>query len=185
MRLSPALLVGLASFVGLAACATDPAPSPDAPAATASGGLVLGPDGLGRLGAETPFDTAAVRAALPAGFAVEVHAVETEAGRVPAIWALRDGLLVLEVFGGETVSRIDAASDPVAGPGGARVGQSFADAGGDGMDCAPGAGAFAGRAVCEDGGVRYVFAHAHAGDGLPDRDALAEALLERIVWTAE
>lgn len=175
---APALLAA----VLLAACAGEPEPPP----AADDGALVLSDDGLGGLSAETPFDTAAVRAALPAGFAVEVH----PAAAGPGVWALRDGLLVLEVSAGADglVGRIDAASDQVAGPTGARTGQSYVDAGGDAMRCDPGVGEFAARVVCRPrrgSPLRYVFAHAAAPGTEPTDDQLAAALLERIVWTAE
>ncbi len=175
----------------LAACAGDPAPGASAPAPSTPSVLTLDADGVGALGAETPFDTASVRRALPPGFAVELRSVETDAGLVPVAWALRDGLLVLEVYGddGETVGRIDAASDQVEGPGGARTGQTFADLDGAGMDCDPGEQELSGRVVCRPtrgGSVRYVFAHADADAGrLPDDDRLGNALLERLVWSAD
>ncbi len=188
----PSSRLALALAMALAACAGDPSPdaasttSPDAPTAQ----LTLDDDGIRPLGAETPFDTAAVRSALPPGFAVELRSVETEAGLVPVAWALRDGLLVLEVYAGDdgaTVGRIDAASDQVAGPDGARTGQSFADLDGGRMDCEPGDGDLTGRVVCRasrGASVRYVFAHGGA-DAMPDDDQLANALLERMVWTAD
>ena len=177
----------------LAACAGDPAPAVDAtPSAPGDPATVLtmDADGVGRLGAETPFDTAAVRSALPGGFAVELRSVETEDGLVPVAWALRDGQLVLEVYpGGDgRVTRVDAASDQVAGPNGARTGQSFADLDGGSMDCDPGEAELSGRVVCRPrrgGPVRYVFAHAAAAGEVPDDDQLATALLERLVWSAD
>ena len=188
----PPSRLALVLALALAACADDPtpvaAPSPDDPAAR----LALDTDGVGQLGAETPFDTAAVRSALPPGFAVELRSVETEAGPTPVAWALRDGLLVLEVYPGDdgaTVGRIDAASDQVAGPDGARTGQTYADLGGGRMDCEPGERDLAGRVVCRasrGASVRYVFAHAAAdASRLPDDDQLADALLERMVWTTD
>ena len=184
-------LAGLALF---AACADAPAPAAPRPASPTDPvtRLTLDAGGVGPLGAETPFDTAAVRAALPAGFVVELRSVETDAGLVPVAWALRDGQLVLEVYpdaASAAVARIDAASDQVAGPGGARTGQTFDALGGADMDCDPGDAELSGRVVCRPasgGAVRYVFAHADADDGrLPDDDRLANALLERLVWTAD
>ena len=175
-----AVALGLVLF---SAC-TEAPDTPPAAQDDASGALVMGPGGVGRLGAETPFDTAAVRAALPAGFAIEVRTAETEAGRVPVVWALRDGLLVLEVHGDDgRVTRIDAASDQVGGPDGARTGQSFAEVEGGRMDCEPGERDLSGRVVCGRGPVRYVFATAASSDA--DDDELADALLERLVWTAD
>ena len=191
--MSPSRLA-LALALVLTACAGDPAPDADpaSPLTDVATALTLDADGVGRLGAETPFDTAAVRAALPPGFVVELRSAETEAGLVPVAWALRDGLLVLEVYpsdDGAQVGRIDAASDQVAGPDGARTGQTFAELDGAGMDCEPGEGGLSGRAVCRQGrgeSVRYVFAHADAdAGGLPSDDQLADALLERLVWTAD
>ena len=180
--------LALAFGVALAACADAPAPDPAPLSADPAAALALGADGVGALGAETPFDAAAVGAALPPGFAVEPHLT----GGVPVLWALRDGLLVLEVYPGDDgarVGRIDAASDAVAGPDGARTGQTFAELDGAGMDCEPGDGELSGRAVCRRGRgepVRYVFAHAGADvGGLPSDDQLADALLERLVWTAD
>ena len=179
----------LLATLALAACADDPAPAPS-PDETSTA-LTLGPAGAGRLGAETPFDTAAVRSALPAGFAVESHTAETERGTVPVVWALRDGLLVFEVYAddaGARVARIDVASDQVEGPGGARTGQTFAELDGASMDCDPGEADLSGRVVCRAGrgrDVRYVFAHAAAVGTVPDDDQLTDALLERMVWTAE
>ena len=184
--MSRSLLPVAALALALAACG--PEPSEPAAPGHAPSALVLDDEGVGRLGAETPFDTAAVRAALPAGFAVEVRSAETERGVVPVVWALRDGLLVLEVYGDDgRVGRVDAASDQVEGPGGARTGQSFAEVDGGRMDCEAGAADLAGRVVCRQGrgAVRYVFAHAAAVGTVPDDDQLADALLERLVWQAD
>ena len=180
--MTPRPLLVLAAALAVSACGPDgPA---DSVAPVPPSALVLGADGVAGLGAATPFDTAAVRAALPPGFAVE---------RQPgggALWALRDGRLVLEVYPGEggRVGRIDAVSDDVVGPDGARVGlQTFADL--DGLDCEPGAASLDGRAVCRRRGspVRYAFASRAVvpGQPLPPADGLAGALLERLVWTAE
>ena len=168
----------------LAACA-DPAPAgrgtdePDE--------LALTRDGAGRLGAATPFDTTAIQAALPAGFTVEAH---TGAAGAPVVWALRDGQIVFEVYPdavGTAVGRIDAPNAAVAGPQGARPGQTFAEAGGAGLDCAPGTSDLADRAVCTIGGVEVVFASAAlvGQTALPADDALADAFLERLVWRAD
>ena len=190
----PPSRLALALAVALAACAGDAAPDDASPAppGSSTAQLALDADGVHQLGAETPFDTAAVRSALPPGFTVELRSVETEAGPAPVAWALRDGLLVLEVYpsdDGATVGRIDAASDQVTGPDGARTGQTFADLDGGQMDCEPGDGDLAGRVVCRasrGSPVRYVFAHADAdASRLPDDDQLADALLERVVWTAD
>lgn len=192
--MAPRLLPLLLATLGLGACASEPEPAPSASLGSeTSAALTLGADGIGRLDGSTPFDTAAVRAALPPGFTVELRSVETEAGLVPVAWALRDGQLVLEIYpdeDGATVGRVDAASEQVEGPTGLRVGQTFADADGADMDCDLGTEELSGRAVCRPasgGPVRYVFASRYTdpGGALPPPDSLANALLERLVWTAE
>lgn len=163
----------------------------DSLATTPTTDLTLGEAGVGQISSETPFDTAAVRAALPSGFTTELRGAEIEAHVVPVVWALRDGQLVFEVYAdasGARVGRVDAPSEAVVGPGGARVGQTFADVGGAGMDCEPGAEELSGRAVCrgDADGVLYVFASQQTlGPDLPASDALAEALLERLVWQTD
>ena len=183
----PRLLAALG--LALAACGPDPAPGAAPASAPASSALTMTDDGVGPLGAETPFDTAAVRAALPAGFAVERQSAETEGEAVPVVWALRDGLLVLEVYPGDDgrVGRVDASSDQVEGPDGARTGQTFAELDGAGMRCEPGEHELGDRVVCRKrrGAVNYVFAHAAAAGTMPDDDELADAILERLVWRAD
>lgn len=194
--LSPS--AGLISALALAACVGEtPAPASDVPAsgaladsAATAPDLVLGPEGLGRLGAATPFDTAAVRAALPAGFTAERRSVETAAGLVPVVWALRDGQLVLELYAdaaGAHVGRIDAPGESVVGPGGAHAGQTFADVNGAAMDCEVGTDEQSDMAVCRGAGLSYVFAsQALVGrTTLPPADSLQGALLERLVWRAD
>ncbi|HEX8385663.1 MAG TPA: DUF1131 family protein [Rubricoccaceae bacterium] len=192
MRPAPLLS---AAVLTLAACGGDPAaPDPSATGGTrveGSADLVVGEAGVGPLGAETPFDTAAVRAALASGFTTELRSVETARGLVPVVWALRDGQLVLELYAdpsGARVGRVDAPNEAVSGPGGARVGQTFADVGGADMDCEAGTDELSGRAVCrgDDRGVLYVFASQQTlGPDLPPAEALTDALLERLVWRAD
>ena len=177
-------------LLALAGCA-DEAPGTGA-GEPAAPGTLLGIDasGVGALSAETPFSPEAVRAALPEGFEIETGRIETERDTVPVLYAFSDGQIILEVFPDRTrdrVGRIDAASALVAGPQGARPGDGFSDVGGGGMDCQPGTEELAGRAVCRASGggpVRYVFAHgADTPRGaLPERDVLAQSILERIVW---
>lgn len=169
----------LASCSDRAPDASDPATDPNA--------LTITRDGAGRLGAATPFDTTAIRAALPAGFDTERHDGPSGA---PVVWALRDGQIVFEVYpdaAGLAVGRVDAPNAAVAGPQGARPGQTFAEAGGADLDCAPGTDDLAGRAVCRSGGVDLVFASAAlvGQTALPPDAALADASLERIVWRAD
>lgn len=178
-----AMPLALVLPLALAACGAPSADVPaDAPAATP--GLTLTADGAGRLGAETPLDSAAVRQALPAGFVTERHDGPDGA---PAVWALRDGQIVFELTGGDTVTRIDAPSEAVTGPGGVRPGQTFAEAGGDRGDCALGTDDLRDRAVCDADGVSLVFAsEALVGQAaLPPAEALAGAVLERLVWRAD
>ena len=183
--------LALSLAVALAACGGEPEPEAPAAMPELSALLTLGEGGVGRLDGSVPFDTAAVRAALPGGFTVELRSAETDAGLVPVAWALRDGQLVLEVFGdGGRVARVDAVSAEVDGPDGRHVGQTFAEANGAAMDCEPGTAELGGRAVCRPNRgapIRYVFASRFATPGgpLPPADSLADAFLERLVWLAD
>ena len=174
-------------MLALAACGGDDAPAPGgAPAASRTGGLTLSAEGVAGLSAATPFDSASVREALPAGFTTERHDAPDGAA---AVWALRDGQIVFEVTGDTsgTVTRIDAPNEDVSGPGGVRPGQTFAEAGAADLDCALGADDLRDRAVCRGAGVDLVFAsRALVGQSaLPPADSLADAFLERLVWRAE
>ncbi len=183
-------LLLLAPLLALAACS----PNAEAPATGAApptgAALELTASGVARLGAATPFDSAAVHDALPPGFTTERHA---EADGTPTIWALRDGQIVFEVYpaagatgAAATVGRIDAPNEDVRGPAGVHPGQTFAEAGAAALDCALGADDLRDRAVCRGDGVDLVFAsQALAGQtDLPDAAALADAFLERLVWRA-
>ena len=175
----------LALSLSLAACSPEaPAPGMEAPDT-----LALTADGAGRLGAATPFDTASVRAALPAGFTTEMHDGQSGA---PEIWALRDGQIVFEVTassaeGVTTVGRIGAPNAAVAGPRGVHPSQTFAEAGGADLECAPGTGALQDLAVCRDAGVDLVFASQSlvGRTAMPPADSLGDAFLERLVWRAD
>ena len=182
-----------AGAVLAAGCGGEPPPTAAPDRVPDQAGLALTADGAGRLSAATPFDSAAVRDALPAGFTTERH--DGPAGE-PVIWALRDGQIVFEVYAageagaGEaaaSVGRIDAPSDLVRGPGGAQPGQTFAEAGGAALDCTLGTGDLRDRAVCRGAGVDLVFAdRALVGQTvLPPDAALAGAFLERLVWRAD
>ena len=175
--------------LALAACADAPAPS--APDATPPppGGLVLSDDGLAGLDAGTPFTPEAVAEAIGEGVTAEL-APGTDAGSAGTLWVLRDGLLLAEVLreprmaGGDGPTRVEVVGAGIAGPGGAEVGQAFADTELARRDCEVGTGDRAGSAVCELGGVELVFAHGGDPAALPDADALGRALLTRMVWRA-
>lgn len=180
-RLAPLLMLALAACGGESVPEAD-----DSPGAPRPGGLSLTSDGVAGLSRATRFDSASVRAALPAGFTTERHDAP---GGAAAVWALRDGQIVFEVTGDTsgTVARIDAPNEDVSGPGGVHPGQTFAEAGAADLDCALGAGDLRDRAVCRGAGVDLVFAsQALVGQrALPPADSLADAFLERLVWRAE
>ena len=154
--------------------------------------LVLTEDGVGGLSGTTPFSPEAIQAALPEGFAIEEGRVMTERDTIPVYYAFSEGQIILEVYPDRTreqVGRVDAASELVVGPGGARAGAGFGEVDGDEMSCEPGDAELTGRAICKPssgGPVRYVFAHgADTGRGeLPSREVMAQSILERIVWEA-
>ncbi len=154
--------------------------------------LTMSEAGAGQVTAQTAFSPEALREALPEGFEIETGQLNLADDTVPVLYAFSDGHMILEVYpdrSRERVRRIDASSERVAGPTGARAGALFSEVGGRQMTCAPGTEDLAGRALCEPGGggrVRYVFAHgAETARGeLPSDDVLAQSILERIVWTA-
>ena len=183
---TPARGVALACLV-LAACSdAPPPPRPDA-APPPPGGLVLTDDGLGGLGADTPFELDAVRQAVGHGVTAE-FAPGTGAGDPEGtLWLLRDGLLLAEVVreaGREGPARVEVTGEGIPGPGGAEVGQAFSETGLARRDCGVGTGRHAGSAVCEAGGVELVFAHGGDPLDLPPAEALADAILTRMVWRA-
>ena len=177
----------------LAACADAPPPSSAAPSG-APAGLTLSAGGLGGLGAATPFTPDAVRQAVGDGVTVEPGppAGAPALGAPPAetLWVLRDGLLLAEVVrevrmaGGDGPTRVEVVGEGVPGPGGAEIGQAFSETGVSRGDCAVGTDALAGSAVCDADGVSFVFAHTGDPAALPSGEALAEALLTRMVWRA-
>ncbi|OZC04377.1 DUF1131 family protein [Rubricoccus marinus] len=171
----------------LAGCGTEaPAASGEEPL------LTISERGAGTITADTEFSPEALREALPEGFEIETGRLDLPGDTIPILYAFSDGHMILEVFpdrSRQRIRRIDASSEWVAGPEGARAGARFADVGGRRMACVPGTADLAGRALCtprEGGPVRYVFAHgAETARGeLPGRDVLAQSILERIVWMA-
>lgn len=169
------------SALALSACTGD---APSAPAALpADGGLVLSAEGLGGVGADTPLDAARIAQALP-----DVTAEAAPAGDAAAVWVLRDGQLLAEVYAAADgrLGRIEVTGD-VPGPDSLTVGQTFAASGLARRACAPGDAGLAGLVVCDADGVEAVFAHGWDGPSaeLPPDDALADAFLARMVWRAD
>ena len=175
----------------LGGCASD-APSGDAAPAGPDPLLRLTEEGVAGLDGTTSFSPEAVRAALPEGFAIETGRVETTRDTIPVFYAFSDGQIILEVYPDgqrQRVGRIDASSELVMGPNATQAGAGFGAMNGADMSCEPGTDELTGRAVCSPRGggpFRYVFAHGAdtARGELPDRDVLAQSILERIVWMA-
>lgn len=188
---APALLLALCLAL-LSGCVGDGAATAGGSDERAETLLTLTPEGAGGLTDATPFDAEAIAGALPEGFVLEPGQIEIDsASTLPVLYAFYDGQIVLEVYpdAAGRVGRIDAASATVASPRGVRPGAGFEDARGGDMACEPGRDELSGRAVCRPasgGPIRYVFAHgvATAPDQLPDREALRQSILERLVWTA-
>ena len=187
--LTLAATAAVAAAAGLAACG--PSADPDAPPPL----LTLTDDGVGGLGAATPFRRDAVGAALGEGFAIERGSLElappdsaNPAVTMPVLYAFHEGEIVLELYpdaAERALARIEAPSDAVAGPRGARVGRTFAGMDGRRLDCRAGRDELDGRAVCGlTDAVAAVFAHG-GGSELPEPRAMADAPLERLLWRRE
>ncbi|HQF31673.1 MAG TPA: DUF1131 family protein [Hyphomicrobiales bacterium] len=182
---SPAgALAALAAALALAGCVT----GGSAPAVTL---MAMSEAGVGPINGATPYSDKAIAGALD-GF--EVRPVQaTVNGEVKWILAgFYDGFQTLRFVpdgGRRQVAEVQVVSDLIRGPGGERVGMSFAESGGRRLDCKPGHDEWSGMAVCSDAArrMRYVYAvEAYRGpDGvLPDAATLAEARLVRMVWHA-
>ena len=177
-------LVAVAAALALAGCVT----GGTAPAETL---MAMSEAGVGPINGTTPYSDKAIAGALD-GF--DVRPVQaTVNGEVKWILAgFHDGFQTLRFVPDASrrqVAEVQVISDLIRGPGGERVGMTFAESGGRRLDCKPGHDEWSGMAVCSDAArrMRYVYAvEAYRGpDGvLPDAATLAEARLVRMVWHA-
>ncbi|MCC2113879.1 MAG: DUF1131 family protein [Hyphomicrobiales bacterium] len=147
--------------------------------------------GVGPVYGSTAYSGKAIGAALT-GFEIETVQATVNGDVTWLLAAFRDGLQVMRfVADGRRshVAEIQVLSDAVPGPNGERVGMTFRETRGGRLNCVPGRAEWTGMAVCSSAGgrLRYVYVipgfQGPAGS-LPDRSALADAVLTRIVWHA-
>ncbi len=147
--------------------------------------------GVGPVNGSTAYSGKAIGAALP-GFEIETVQATVNGKVTWLLAAFRDGLQVMRFVADGTrarVGEIQVLSDAVPGPDGERIGMTFRQTRGGRLNCVPGRAEWTGMAVCTAAGgrLRYVYVipgfQGPAG-ALPDRSALAEAVLTRIVWHA-
>lgn len=167
----------------IAACLLCAAAAP--PLAAKSAPLTVSDDGLGPMGAATPFDEAALTALLP-GFEVEASAAGD--GR---FIALRDGAPALEIFEGEhhRVGQILVTAPGIPTATGATVARSAGEVytGGRMPNCVAGKGMWSGRAFCLSPRQKYVvLIFSGDWDGPPETVPPGEVLktwtVEAILW---
>lgn len=150
-------------------------------------------DAAGPISPQTPYSSAALGKLFPEG-RLETITVADESGVVAALTVFEGGLQVFQVLpasDGSTIRTVHGSGLAVAGPGGERLGDSFAQTGVSRSDCTVGTGAWAGMAICasrQAPNVRFVFDNGGwdgSGSELPPQNFLAKGKLQRIVWVPQ
>ena len=149
-------------------------------------GLELSETGVGLVDQSTPFSTSAISQALGGARVDTVNA--TYNGTVTAqLAAFGPSGLQMARFqgGGGRISAIQIVSEDVPGPGGARVGMTYRQTGGNAMQCQEGQSTWEGMAVCGRNGsaITYVYSvPLWQGGAMPTGNDLNEAVLNRMIW---
>lgn len=147
-------------------------------------------DSAGPIDATTGYSRSALKALFPE-HRIDVISTADEHGVVNALTVFQDGLqtlMVLPTSNGREIRAVHGAGLAVAGPGGERLGMSFAELGIDRRDCRVGSGPWAGMAICQSRyapNVSLVFDNGgwdQPGELAP-LASLREGRLQRIVWT--
>lgn len=149
-------------------------------------GLELSETGVGLVDQSTRFSTSALSQALAGARVETVNA--TYNGTVTAQLAAfgPSGLQMARFQGsGGRVSAIQIVSEDVPGPGGARVGMTYRQTGGNAMRCEEGRSTWEGMAVCRHDGsaITYVYSvPLWQGGAMPSGNDLNDAVLNRMIW---
>ena len=149
-------------------------------------GLALSETGVGLVDQSTRFSTGAISEALGGARVETVNA--TDDGRVVAQLAAfgPSGLQMARFRGSHgLVTSVQIVSEDVPGPGGARVGMSYAQTGGNAMRCEEGRATWEGMAVCrrEASSITYVYSvPLWQGGAMPRGNDLNDAVLNRMIW---
>lgn len=182
----PTVVLVFASLV-LAGCMGSGGSSP-APTLrpTTVPGLALTETGVGLVDQSTPYSAQAISQALDGARVEQVNA--TDDGRVVGqLAAFGPSGLQMARFRGEqgNVAQVQIISEDVPGPGGARVGMSYRETGGNSMQCEAGSGSWTQMAVCrrEGSAITYVYSVPLWTEGrMPQGNELNRAILNRMIW---
>ena len=148
-------------------------------------------ESAGPITRDTAYSSAAIQRLFP-GRRLEVIRTADELGVTNAITVFEDGLQAFQVIpasDGRSIRAVHGSGLAVAGPGGERLGTTFAGNRVSRDTCTVGAGPWAGMAVCPSSGapnVRLVFDNGGwngPATELPPQGVLSGASLQRIVWT--
>lgn len=149
-------------------------------------GLALSETGVGLVDQSTRFSSGAISEALGGARVETVNA--TYNGRVIAqLAAFGPSGLQMARFQGSSgrITGAQIVSEDVPGPGGARVGMTYRQTGGNSMACDEGTGSWEQMAVCQRAGsaITYVYSVPLWREGrMPRGSELNDAVLNRMIW---
>ncbi len=166
-----------------------------APAFEATGDtfLQVTAQGAGPINAATPYASKAILAQMP-GYTTGNVTIGLESNTTDATVLFKEAyggrIQVLHILGsGGRISQIHGVTHHVIGPAGERPGMSFAETRTDPSTCRIGTNLWLGMAICKSRGapnVTLTFSfqgEAAMSTSLPSGSALAEGMLQRIIWT--
>lgn len=153
---------------------------------TAIPGVALSETGVGLVDQSTRFSTGAISAAL-SGARVETVNATYEGQVIAQLAAFGPSGLQFARFQGSDgrISAVQIVSEEVPGPGGARVGMTYRQTGGNAMACEEGSGSWTQMAVCQRTGsaITYVYSvPLWRGGAMPRGNDLNDAVLNRMIW---
>ncbi len=188
MQINLACAALLALLASGCVTASDNGSSP--PAAREESLLRISAQGVGTLTADTPYSSKTIEAVHP-GFVTQPIQIAVEDHTLWTIGAFYEGFQILQVIKGKDgkIGEIHGVSPHLTGPNGERIGMSFRQVGMVRDDCRVGTNLWRGMAVCSarnTDNVTLVFAIPGYGgpfDQMPPPDELADAALQRIIWT--
>jgi len=170
-------------------------PRPAAPAFQATGDtfLQITAQGAGPINASTPLSSKAILAQMP-GYTTGNVTIGLEHTTTDATVLFKEAyggrIQVLHLLGsGGRIQQIHGVTHHIIGPAGERPGMSFRETGTDPSSCRIGTDLWLGMAICRSRGapnVTLTFSfqgEAAMATSLPSGQALAEGMLQRIIWT--
>lgn len=147
--------------------------------------LSITSQGVAGLDPGLAFSESAVETALP-GFDASTVTMATETDTQAALALFRDGLQVIQVLPAVngTIGSVHGVSNQIRGPGGERIGMTFAETRVDPSMCRIGGGNWFGMPICTSRAAPNVsLVFATTGFSASPNEAMARATLERIIWT--